>query len=96
MTAPVHYDETAVPFPITNELDLHTFKPEDVDELVPAYLAECAARQLSDVRIIHGKGTGRMRLKVHALLQRSPLVKSYRLGDARSGSWGATVVFLRG
>lgn len=95
MSPAVHRDDPPVPFPITGELDLHTFKPEDVDELIPAYLAECAARQLHDVRIVHGKGTGRLRLKVHALLRHSPFVRSYRLGDARSGSWGATVVILR-
>jgi DNA-nicking Smr family endonuclease len=91
----VHRGDPPVPFPITGELDLHTFKPEDVDELIPAYLAECAARQLRDVRIVHGKGTGRLRLKVHALLRHSPFVRSYQLGDERSGSWGATVVILR-
>jgi len=29
------------------------------------------------------------------LLRRSPLVQSFRLGDERSGSWGATLVVLR-
>lgn len=84
-----------VPFPITGELDLHTFRPADLDDLIPAYLAECAARHLRDVRIIHGKGTGRLRVRVHALLRSSPYVRTYRLGDALSGSWGATVVILR-
>ncbi len=84
-----------VPFPITGELDLHTFRPEDLNALIPAYLAECAARHLRDVRIIHGKGTGRLRVRVHALLRHSPFVRTYRLGDERSGSWGATVVTLR-
>ena len=87
--------DAPVPYPISGELDLHTFRPEDLDELIPAYLAECAARDLRDVRIIHGKGTGRLRLRVHALLRSSPLVRSYRLGDERSGSWGATIVTLR-
>jgi DNA-nicking Smr family endonuclease len=32
---------------------------------------------------------------VHALLQRSPHVQTYCLGDAHAGSWGATVVTLR-
>ena len=84
-----------VPLPITGELDLHTFDPRDVDDLIPLYLAECAARQLRDIRIIHGKGTGRLRQKVHALLRSSPLVRTYQLGDARTGSWGATLVVLR-
>jgi DNA-nicking Smr family endonuclease len=84
-----------VPLPITGELDLHTFDPRDVDDLIPAYLAECAVRQLREIRIIHGKGTGRLRQKVHALLRHSPLVRTYQLGDARTGSWGATLVALR-
>ena len=81
--------------PITRELDLHTFRPSDLGELIPAYLAECAARGLLEVRIVHGKGTGTLRTTVHALLQRSPLVASYRMGDETSGSWGATIVTLR-
>ncbi len=89
-------DEGApVPIPITGELDLHTFQPEDLGELLPAYLEECAARGLNDVRIIHGKGTGTLRETVRALLERSPLVQSFRPGDTLSGSWGATIVTLR-
>jgi DNA-nicking Smr family endonuclease len=84
-----------VPLPITGELDLHTFRPDDIDELIPAYLAECAARHLRSVRIIHGKGTGRLRVKIHALLRHSPFVRSYQLGDERTGSWGATLATLR-
>ena len=88
-------EDPPVPLPITGELDLHTFRPEDIDELIPAYLAECAARPLREIRIIHGKGTGRLRTRVHALLRHSPFVQSYRLGDERTGSWGATLVTLR-
>jgi len=95
VTQTLPQDDPPVPLPITGELDLHTFRPSDLDDLVPAYLAECAARHLTGVRIIHGKGTGRLRVRVHALLRCSPLVRSYRLGDEHTGSWGATVVTLR-
>ena len=95
MSAVLPPDAAPVKFPITGELDLHTFRPEDLDDLIPAYLAECAARHLPAVRIIHGKGTGRLRLRVHALLRSSPFVRSYRLGNEFTGSWGATVVTLR-
>lgn len=88
-------DDQPVPLPITGELDLHTFRPADLGELIPAYLGECAARGIHEVRIVHGKGTGALRTTVHALLQRSPLVASFRLGDERTGSWGATLVTLR-
>lgn len=92
--APELPTDAPVPLPITGELDLHTFRPADLGELIPAYLSECAARGLREVRIIHGKGTGTLRTTVHVLLQRSPLVQSFRLGDERTGSWGATLVTL--
>ena len=92
--APEH-DEAPVPLPITGELDLHTFRPQDLGELLPAYLEECAACGLREVRVVHGKGTGTLRTTVHALLRRSPRVASFRSGDERSGSWGATIVTLR-
>lgn len=87
-------EEAPVPLPITGELDLHTFRPADLGELIPAYLAECVARNLKEVRIIHGKGTGTLRTTVHSLLRKSPLVKTFRLGDEHTGSWGATRVVL--
>jgi dsDNA-specific endonuclease/ATPase MutS2 len=88
-------DEAPVQLPITGELDLHTFQPRDLGTLIPAYLDECAARGIREVRIIHGKGTGTLRTTVHALLHRNPKVASFRLGDETSGSWGATLVTLR-
>lgn len=87
--------DAPVPLPITGELDLHTFQPRDLGALIPAYLAECTALSLREVRLVHGKGTGTLRSTVHALLQRSPLVQSFRLGDEHTGSWGATLVTLR-
>jgi len=81
--------------PITDELDLHTFRPGDLGELIPAYLAECAGHGFKSVRIIHGKGIGTLRTTVHALLRKSDLVRSFRMGDENSGSWGATIVTLR-
>jgi DNA-nicking Smr family endonuclease len=92
---PATENDVPVPLPITGELDLHTFRPSDLGELIPAYLEACAARGIRDVRVIHGKGTGTLRTTVHALLKRSSLVTSFRLGDETSGSWGATLVKLR-
>ncbi len=89
------HDPEPHPIPITGELDLHTFRPADLGVLIPAYLEACRSRSLLSVRIIHGKGTGTLRTTTHALLDRSPLVQAYRLGDETSGSWGATLVTLR-
>lgn len=83
------------PIPVTGELDLHTFRPGDVGVLIPAYLDACRERGIFSVRIVHGKGTGTLRTTTHALLQRSPHVAAYRLGDEASSGWGATLVTLR-
>ena len=80
---------------ITDELDLHTFDPRDVPSLIPEYLDECVRLGFRQVRIVHGKGKGVLRRAVQAALDRHPKVASYRLGDERSGSWGATLVSLR-
>jgi dsDNA-specific endonuclease/ATPase MutS2 len=80
--------------PIGDTLDLHTFRPEDVKELIPDYIDECVAEGLLVVRIIHGKGVGTLRRIVHAALERHPAVVDFQLADDRS-SWGATVVRLK-
>lgn len=83
-----------IELPIDGTLDLHTFHPRDVSDLVPEYLAECRRRRIYLVRIIHGKGTGALREMVHAILRKLPDVISFYLAGDASG-WGATVVELR-
>ena len=83
------------PLPIDGVLDLHTFRPEDIGELVPAYLAECRARGILEVRVIHGQGVGNVRRGVHALLARLPEVASFCEAGAHFGGSGATIVRLR-
>lgn len=88
-------DESPLPLPIDGALDLHTFRPQDIGELIPAYLAECRARGLLQVRVIHGKGAGQLKRGVHALLARLPEVSSFREAGPHYGGSGATIVNLR-
>ena len=81
--------------PIEDFLDLHTFRPKDAIPVLQAYLEACQEKKLYRVRIIHGKGTGILRKKVHTFLQSSPLVNSFSLAPPEAGSWGATIVFLK-
>jgi DNA-nicking Smr family endonuclease len=81
--------------PVDGVLDLHTFKPKEVKDLVPEYLEECRRRGIYQVRIIHGKGTGMLRRIVQSALEKNPLVLSYRTADLGGGSWGATEVVLK-
>jgi dsDNA-specific endonuclease/ATPase MutS2 len=80
---------------LTDELDLHTFAPRDVADLVAHYVDECAARGFAQVRIIHGKGTGTLRRIVHGVLERHEKVERFALAGERAGSWGATIAWLR-
>jgi DNA-nicking Smr family endonuclease len=83
-----------VQLPIDGVLDLHAFQPREVADLIASYLAECQARGILRVRIIHGKGLGSLRRTVHALLGRHPDVISFALAGEHLGGWGATIVHL--
>ena len=86
--------EDFVVMPITGELDLHTFRPSEIKDLLPSYFEECIKVGILEVRVIHGKGTGALRTTVHALLRKMTLVHSFRMGLGGEGSWGATLVYL--
>jgi DNA-nicking Smr family endonuclease len=89
-------DEEAHEIPIASELDLHTFRPSEIGELLPAYFEECRKKGILSVRVIHGKGTGTLRNGVHRVLERLPEVEGFQYpAGAGSGSWGATWVRLR-
>ena len=80
--------------PIDGVLDLHTFRPADVKGVVTDYLAECRARGILEVRIIHGKGIGQLRQTVHSILAKHPDVISFALAGEAYGGSGASFVTL--
>ncbi|HEY3806144.1 MAG TPA: Smr/MutS family protein [Kofleriaceae bacterium] len=77
---------------LTDSIDLHTFRPSEVADLVDEYVRAAQEAGMTVVRIIHGKGTGALRATVHAVLDRHPAVARYALAD---GNWGATIVTIK-
>ena len=88
-------EKNPLEIPINGILDLHTFQPRDVKDLVPDYIVECRKQGILQVRVIHGKGTGSLRETVHATLSQMPEVSSFNLADEQAGGWGATIVYLK-
>ena len=83
-----------VRIPIEDVIDLHTFRPQDLAPLLEDYIEACLAAGFPSVRIIHGKGRGVQRRRVHDLLRRSPHVASFRDSPPEAGGGGATIAFL--
>lgn len=87
-------DDVVVEVPIGDSLDLHAFHPRDVEGVIQEYLQVARQHGLREVRLIHGRGRGVQRARVHALVGRLPgVVRAYEAPPDRGG-WGATVVEL--
>lgn len=77
------------------ELDIRGMQVEEASIVVDRYLDDAYNAGLSEVNIIHGKGTGALRTGIQEYLRRAPLVKSFRIGNYGEGDAGVTVVALR-
>jgi DNA-nicking Smr family endonuclease len=76
--------------PIEDSIDLHTFRPSEVESVVEEYLAAADRSGFPMVRIIHGRGIGVQREIVRSVLKRHPSVLGYSDAPDR----GATLVRL--
>ena len=92
--APEEALEDALELEITDVLDLHSFPPREVADLVRDWLDAAYDQGFRELRIIHGRGVGVQRATVRAILGRDPRVKGYGDAPAEAGGWGATWVEL--
>lgn len=76
------------------ELDLRGQRAEDALEVLDRYLENAYLAGLPFVRIIHGKGTGRLRQVIREALRKSPQVKRAESGQDNEGGDGVTVAHL--
>jgi dsDNA-specific endonuclease/ATPase MutS2 len=83
-----------IQIPIEDVLDLHTFRPKDIADLLENYFDECIKAGIFSVRVIHGKGKGIQKRQVQRILRNNPWVKSFQDAPPQAGGWGATLVEL--
>lgn len=79
---------------ISSEINVIGMNVDEAIFVIDKYLDDCAIAKLSPVRIVHGKGTGKLREGIHKYLKTNSHVKSFRLGTFGEGEMGVTVVEL--
>ena len=77
------------------EINVIGLNVEEATFVVDKFLDDASLAKLSTVRIVHGKGTGKLRDGIHQFLKKNPHVASYRMGTFGEGEMGVTVVELK-
>lgn len=80
---------------INSEINVIGETVDDAILIVDKFLDDCSLARLQNVRIIHGKGTGKLKNGIHKFLKSNPHVKSFRMGTFGEGEMGVTVVELK-
>lgn len=78
-----------------SEINVIGLTVEEATFVVDKFLDDCSLAKLQTVRIIHGKGTGKLKNGIHQFLKTNPHVKSFRIGTYGEGEIGVTVVKLK-
>jgi len=74
------------------EVDLRGQRAEDALDMLERYLESAYLANMPFVRIIHGKGTGKLRQVIREALRAHPNVRSFETGTDKEGGDGVTVV----
>ncbi len=80
---------------LASEIDLRGMDTIEAICVLDRYMDEAMRSNLTQVRIIHGKGTGAVRAAVHQALKKNKFVKSFRLGVYGEGEDGVTIAEFR-
>ena len=80
---------------VSTEINVIGLNVDEATFLIDKYIDDCAIAKLSPIRIVHGKGTGKLRQGIHTFLKSNPHVKSFRLGTFGEGEMGVTIVDLK-
>ena len=80
----------------SHEVHLRGMRMEEMEVELERALDAAVLADLPELRIVHGKGTGALRTRVHELLRGDTRVRSFRPGGTGEGGFGVTVARLAG
>jgi DNA mismatch repair protein MutS2 len=80
------------PTPAVNELRLRHLTVDEALPRLDLFIHDCFIAGMTQVKIVHGKGTGTLRQEVRRFVKKHPLVKSFGPGGYADGGEGVTVV----
>lgn len=77
------------------EINVIGYTVEEAIFVVDKFLDDCALAKIQTARIVHGKGTGKLKNGIHQFLKKHPHVLSYRMGTYGEGEMGVTIVEIK-
>lgn len=80
---------------IKSEINVIGLNVEEAIFVIDKFLDDCSLAKLQTIRIVHGKGTGKLREGIHNFLKKHSIVNSFRLGTYGEGDMGVTIVELK-
>lgn len=80
---------------VKSEINIIGYNVDEAIFVVDKFLDDASLARLNTIRIVHGKGTGKLRNGIHKFLKTNPHVKSFRIGAFGEGEMGVTVVELK-
>ena len=80
---------------ISPEINVIGLNVEEANQIIDKYLDDANLSKLESIRIVHGKGSGKLRDGIHSFLKKHPHVESFRMGSFGEGEMGVTVVTLK-
>ena len=77
-----------------SEINVIGLTVEEALPLIDKFLDDCFLAKINTARIVHGKGTGKLRQGIHSFLKKRKGIKSFRIGTYGEGEMGVTIVEL--
>lgn len=89
----VHFNNNNISS-ISPEINVIGENGDSAIEIIDKYLDSCYVSGIHQVRIVHGKGTGKLRDVIHNYLKNNKYVKSFSIAPYGEGDFGVTIVNL--